>query len=85
MSSRRTVSLVTLGCARNEVDSEERAGRLAAGGWELVNSENGEKAGVAVNTRGFIEPAKREPVDTLLSAADESLVAEVPAREPGQR
>ena len=32
----RTVALVTLGCARNEVDSEELAGRLAADGWSLV-------------------------------------------------
>ncbi len=29
----RTVSLVTLGCARNEVDSEELAARLEAAGW----------------------------------------------------
>ena len=33
----RTVALVTLGCARNEVDSEELAGRLEAGGWTLVD------------------------------------------------
>ena len=33
----RTVALVTLGCARNETDSEELAGRLAADGWVLVN------------------------------------------------
>ena len=32
----RTVALVTLGCSRNEVDSEELAGRLAADGWTLV-------------------------------------------------
>ena len=32
----RTVALVTLGCARNEVDSEELAGRLAADGWTLI-------------------------------------------------
>jgi len=33
----RTVALVTLGCARNEVDSEELAGRLSADGWTLVS------------------------------------------------
>jgi len=33
----RTVALVTLGCARNETDSEELAGRLAADGWQLVS------------------------------------------------
>ena len=32
----RRVALVTLGCTRNEVDSEELAGRLAADGWSLV-------------------------------------------------
>ena len=32
----RTVAIVTMGCARNEVDSEELAGRLAAEGWTLV-------------------------------------------------
>ena len=39
----RTVAVVTLGCARNEVDSEELAGRLAADGWILVDDV--EKAG----------------------------------------
>ncbi|CAM5374208.1 30S ribosomal protein S12 methylthiotransferase RimO [Streptomyces tanashiensis] len=60
MPERRTVALVTLGCARNEVDSEELAGRLAADGWELV--ENAEDADVAVvNTCGFVEAARRTP------------------------
>jgi len=34
---KRTVAVVTLGCSRNEVDSEELAGRLAADGWTLVD------------------------------------------------
>jgi hypothetical protein len=42
----RTVAVVTLGCARNEVDSEELAGRLAADGWTLVDDV--EKAEVAL-------------------------------------
>ncbi|HQH08379.1 MAG TPA: hypothetical protein PK428_11260, partial [Phycicoccus sp.] len=33
----RTVAVVTLGCTRNEVDSEELAGRLRAEGWRLVD------------------------------------------------
>ena len=66
---RRTVALVTLGCARNEVDSEELAGRLAADGWELV--EDAGDADVAlVNTCGFVESAKKDSVDALLEAAD---------------
>ena len=61
------VALVTLGCARNEVDSEELAGRLAAEGFELVADAEDADA-VLVNTCGFIEAAKRESVDALLSA-----------------
>ena len=34
---RRRVALVTLGCTRNDVDSEELAGRLRSEGWELVD------------------------------------------------
>jgi ribosomal protein S12 methylthiotransferase len=69
----RRAALLTLGCARNEVDSEELAGRLTAGGWELVDPENGAAGAadvVVVNTCGFIESAKKDSVDTLLAAAD---------------
>jgi ribosomal protein S12 methylthiotransferase len=65
----RTVALVTLGCARNEVDSEELAGRLEAAGWRLV--EDAADADVAVvNTCGFVEQAKKDSIDVLLEAAD---------------
>jgi len=65
----RSVALVTLGCTRNEVDSEELAGRLEAGGWTLV--EDAADADVAVvNTCGFVESAKKDSVDALLEAAD---------------
>jgi ribosomal protein S12 methylthiotransferase RimO len=65
----RRVALVTLGCARNEVDSEELAGRLAADGWELVDDAS-EADAIVVNTCGFVEQAKKDSVDTLLEAAD---------------
>jgi ribosomal protein S12 methylthiotransferase RimO len=58
-----------LGCARNEVDSEELAGRLAAGGWSIVDDPAGADA-VLVNTCGFIAAAKKDSVDALLEAAD---------------
>jgi ribosomal protein S12 methylthiotransferase RimO len=59
---------VTLGCARNEVDSEELAARLEDGGWRLA--EGTEDADVVlVNTCGFIQAAKQESIDELLSAA----------------
>jgi ribosomal protein S12 methylthiotransferase len=64
-----TVALVTLGCARNEVDSEELAGRLEAGGFRLVaDPEDAET--VVVNTCGFVEAAKKDSVDSLLEASD---------------
>jgi len=65
----RRVALVTLGCARNEVDSEELAGRLAADGWEVVEDAADADA-IVVNTCGFVEQAKKDSVDTLLEAAD---------------
>ena len=64
----RRVSLVTLGCARNEVDSEELAGRLDAAGWELVDESDADV--VVVNTCGFVESAKKDSIDTLLAASD---------------
>lgn len=60
--------VVTLGCARNEVDSDELAGRLAADGWTLA--EDGADADVVlVNTCGFIEAAKKDSIDTILAHA----------------
>ncbi len=65
----RSVALVTLGCARNEVDSEELAGRLAAEGWLLV--DDAAQADVAVvNTCGFVAQAKKDSIDALLEASD---------------
>jgi ribosomal protein S12 methylthiotransferase RimO len=62
------VALVTLGCTRNEVDSEELAGRLAAEGWLLV--DDADDADVAVvNTCGFVEQAKKDSIDVLLEAS----------------
>ncbi|MEV7997004.1 30S ribosomal protein S12 methylthiotransferase RimO, partial [Streptomyces sp. NPDC086077] len=69
MPERRTVALVTLGCARNEVDSEELAGRLEADGWELVE-DAGDADVAVVNTCGFVDAAKKDSVDALLEAND---------------
>ena len=67
-AERRSVSLVTLGCARNEVDSEELAARLEGAGWTLDDS--GDASVVVVNTCGFIDAAKKDSIDTLLAASD---------------
>ena len=63
----RTVALVTLGCARNETDSEELAGRLAADGWQLVTNPADAEIAV-INTCGFIESAKKDSIDALIQA-----------------
>src|ERR1700739_1758939 len=60
--------MVTLGCARNEVDSEELAARLEDGGWQLADDAQDADV-VLVNTCGFIKPAKQESIDELLDAA----------------
>ncbi|MGH3682141.1 MAG: 30S ribosomal protein S12 methylthiotransferase RimO, partial [Natronosporangium sp.] len=65
----RNVALVTLGCARNEVDSEELAGRLAADGWRVSTDPTGADL-VVVNTCGFVAEAKQDSIDTLLAAAE---------------
>ncbi|CRK58468.1 Ribosomal protein S12p Asp88 (E. coli) methylthiotransferase [Alloactinosynnema sp. L-07] len=69
-STSRRVAMLTLGCARNEVDSEELAGRLSGGGWELVDLDDAAPDVIVVNTCGFVESAKKDSVDTLLAAAD---------------
>jgi ribosomal protein S12 methylthiotransferase len=68
-TQQRSVAVVTLGCARNEVDSEELAGRLSSEGWRLV--DDAADADVAVvNTCGFVEQAKKDSIDALLEAND---------------
>lgn len=60
---------MTLGCARNEVDSSEIAGRLALGGYELVEDDSPADV-VVVNTCAFVASAKKDSIDTLLAASD---------------
>jgi len=67
--SPNSVAIVTLGCARNEVDSEELAGRLHEDGFRLVDDPAAAET-VLVNTCGFVEQAKKDSVDSLLAAAD---------------
>jgi ribosomal protein S12 methylthiotransferase len=63
-----TVAIVTLGCGRNEVDSENAAGMLAASGYRVVADPEQADA-VIVNTCAFVEAAKRESIETVLDAA----------------
>ena len=63
-----TVAIVTLGCGRNEVDSQNAAGLLAAAGYRVVADPEQADA-VVVNTCAFVEAAKRESIETILDAA----------------
>ena len=63
-----TVAIVTLGCGRNEVDSENAAGLLTASGYRVVADPEQADA-VVVNTCAFVEAAKRESIETVLDAA----------------
>jgi ribosomal protein S12 methylthiotransferase len=63
------VAIVTLGCGRNEVDSEQLAGLLAAAGHDVVEDAASADA-VLVNTCTFVAPATQESVDTVLAACD---------------
>ncbi|MDX9917331.1 MAG: 30S ribosomal protein S12 methylthiotransferase RimO, partial [Gudongella sp.] len=66
--NKRKVSIVTLGCSKNEVDSELMEGVLNKDRFQYVN-EPSEANIIIVNTCGFIEAAKEESIDTILSMA----------------
>ena len=63
------VGVVSLGCAKNRVDTELMLGILDRGGFELTMDESQADV-LIVNTCGFINSAKEESVDTLLSCAE---------------
>lgn len=67
------VSLINLGCAKNEVDSEEMLGLLAGEGYTVEASHDPQSISsdaevVVINTCGFIESAKEESINTILEA-----------------
>jgi ribosomal protein S12 methylthiotransferase len=59
------ISIISLGCSKNSVDSENLIGLLEASGVEVV-SDVGEADVALVNTCGFIQPAVEESVNTIL-------------------
>ena len=69
VTTTHSVHIASLGCARNDVDSEELAARLEGGGFVLVDDPEAAET-VVVNTCGFVEQAKKDSIDTLLAAAD---------------
>lgn len=70
MSKKKKINIITLGCAKNIVDSEHLMGQLAGQGWSVVHdSDSTDAKVVVVNTCGFIGDAKQESINTILSLA----------------
>ena len=63
------IGIVSLGCAKNRVDTENLLGRLSAAGHEFVDDPSQADA-IFVNTCGFIESAKQESIDTIFEMAE---------------
>ncbi|MDD3411894.1 MAG: 30S ribosomal protein S12 methylthiotransferase RimO, partial [Eubacteriales bacterium] len=64
-----TIGVVSLGCSKNRVDTELMLSILEKAGYELTADERQADI-LIVNTCGFIDPAKQESIDTLLSLAE---------------
>jgi ribosomal protein S12 methylthiotransferase len=64
----KSIYLESLGCARNQVDSEIMLGRLEAAGWHITDDPEIADA-IVVNTCSFIESAADESIDTILALA----------------
>ena len=65
----KKINVITLGCAKNRVDSEHLSAQLAAAGYRVVfDSDRTDAKVVVINTCGFIGDAKQESIDTILRA-----------------
>lgn len=69
MPDPKKISIITLGCAKNQNDTENLTGLLSKGGHR-VGGDVADADAVVVHTCSFIEAAKRESVETILSAAE---------------
>lgn len=70
-NAKTRVNIVTLGCSKNQVDSEELLTQLRGNGIDAVHEAVTDDASVVViNTCGFIENAKQESIDTILRYVD---------------
>lgn len=80
-NKRTKVNIVTLGCSKNQVDSEVLLTQLRGNGIEAVHeSASDDSRVVVINTCGFIDNAKQESIDTILryvDAKEEGLVEKV--------
>ncbi len=64
-----TVGLISLGCSKNRIDSEQMLGVLRANGYKIV-SDPAKAEVIIVNTCGFIQSAKEEAISTLFEMAE---------------
>ena len=65
----KTFALISLGCAKNLVNSEQMIYLMSEAGYTLVSEPDGADL-VIVNTCGFIDAAKSEAIDTILEMAE---------------
>src|SRR5438105_4587905 len=63
------INVVTLGCSKNVFDSEVLMGQLRANKMDVTHESEEEAGIVIINTCGFIDNAKQESIDTILSYA----------------
>ncbi|MBQ9138352.1 MAG: 30S ribosomal protein S12 methylthiotransferase RimO [Alistipes sp.] len=67
----KKINVITLGCAKNRVDSEHIAAQLAAAGYQIVfDSDSNDAEIVVINTCGFIGDAKQESIDMIFGAVN---------------
>ncbi|MGA0233714.1 MAG: 30S ribosomal protein S12 methylthiotransferase RimO, partial [Saprospiraceae bacterium] len=65
------VSVITLGCSKNLVDSENIITQLQANDYEVEHDKHSEDSNILiVNTCGFIDRAKQESVNTILQGIE---------------
>ncbi|HHB52402.1 MAG TPA: 30S ribosomal protein S12 methylthiotransferase RimO, partial [Saprospiraceae bacterium] len=65
------VNVITLGCSKNLVDSEQLITQLKGNDFDVLHDSNEESANIIIiNTCGFIDVAKEESINTILDYAD---------------
>jgi ribosomal protein S12 methylthiotransferase len=70
MNQKQTVAIISLGCAKNTVDSEMMCGALATAGYRISTNVAGADF-VVINTCAFIDQAKEEAIDTIMATVAE--------------
>ncbi|NOT02342.1 MAG: 30S ribosomal protein S12 methylthiotransferase RimO [Phycisphaerales bacterium] len=67
MNNQKSVAFVSLGCAKNLVDSEKMLGQLAEAGCAVTNDESDADV-IVINTCGFLDASRREAVEVIREA-----------------